>query len=270
MCEPSGFHVRYQINPWMRGNQGKVDSKKAQQQWNSFNHALSLITHCFVMPGSREWPDLVFTANAALIDPSLHSRKALLSQFRYAERRGEESLYGDWLNDLGFEVVKLPPGYSFEGAGDALFDYTGRLWAAVGPRTDIRSHELIEKHFDCKIEPLVLVDPSFYHLDTCFCPLGSGHCLAYLQAFDSDSQSRIRHVFSDRLIEITQHEAQAFCANAVEAYGHVFMSECSHRLKQLLSQIGYQVVTSSLSEFMKAGGSAKCLTLALRGQSFSG
>lgn len=269
MCEPSGFDVRYQINPWMSGNEGKVDLKLAKAQWLNFHEKLAQLAPCIVMQGSFDWPDLVFTANAALISPQPDNRKALLSRFRFAERQGEEPLYAEQLSRLGFDVVLLPEGYSFEGAGDALFDTTGLLWAAVGPRTDLRSHPLIESIFSCKIEPIKLTDPAFYHLDTCFCPLGSGHCLAYLEAFDESSRRKIRYALSDRLIELTHAEALAFSANAVEANGHLFMSECSPRLEHILTQVGYRVQRCPLSEFLKAGGSAKCLTLALRGQSFS-
>lgn len=269
MCEPSGFDVRYQINPWMFGNQGQVDAMLAKEQWARFHEKLARLSTCVVMPGSSDWPDLVFTANAALISPNADNRKALLSQFRHPERQGEGPLYAEQLTTLGFDVVRLPSGYSFEGAGDALFDTTGRLWAAVGPRTDLRSHEVVKAHFACEIETVRLTNPSYYHLDTCFCPLGSGHCLAYLEAFDEESRRKIQYAFSDRLIELTHTEASAFSANAVEACGHLFMSECSPRLEQVLNQIGYRVQTSSLSEFLKAGGSAKCLTLALKGQSFT-
>ena len=62
-------------------------------------------------------PDLVFTANAALI----YQRRAILSHFRHSQRRGEEPLCAAWLKQHEFTVEKLPEDRFFEGAGDALF-----------------------------------------------------------------------------------------------------------------------------------------------------
>jgi N-dimethylarginine dimethylaminohydrolase len=36
--------------------------------------------------------------------------------------------------------------------------------------------------------PLELVNPRFYHLDTCFCPLAPGEALYYPDAFDAYGQ----------------------------------------------------------------------------------
>lgn len=269
MCTPSFFGVNYQINPWMAGNEGQVDRTLAIKQWELFKLELSRFADCFVIPGEPNWPDLVFTANAALISPFKNSRKAILTRFKHPQRQGEEPIFEEWLTQKGFDVIKLPLDCSFEGAGDALFDTTGTLWAAVGPRTDARAHDFIQSQLGCGVQTVRLVNPAFYHLDTCFCPLGNGHCIVYPGAFDQESIEKLRFTFSDRLIEITHEEAHLFCANAVEACGVILMSECTPRLEQVLNHLGYRVITSPLSEFLKAGGSAKCLTLALHGQSFS-
>jgi N-dimethylarginine dimethylaminohydrolase len=44
---------------------------------------------------------------------------------------------------------------------------------------------------------------------------------------------------------------------------HVIMNSCTPELKKLLREIGFTVKTVNLSEFMKSGGSSKCLTLRL-------
>ena len=43
----------------------------------------------------------------------------------------------------------------------------------------------------------------------------------------------------------------------------VLVSKASHGLVATLQRLGFEVVQNELSEFMKAGGSAKCLTLRL-------
>ncbi len=62
------------------------------------------------------------------------------------------------------------PEISFEGAGDALF-VGDHLFQAWGFRTDQAAHAEVARYLDVESTSLQLVDPRFYHLDTCFCPL---------------------------------------------------------------------------------------------------
>ena len=86
-------------------------------------------------------PDLVFTANAAVV----LDRVALLARFRYPERQREEehfeaafrSLQGRGLIDA---VRMLPADLVLEGAGDCVWDETRNLfWIGFGPRSDAAS-----------------------------------------------------------------------------------------------------------------------------------
>lgn len=41
MCKPRYFDVEYVINPWMEGNQGKVDKALAARQWQNLYDTLA-------------------------------------------------------------------------------------------------------------------------------------------------------------------------------------------------------------------------------------
>ena len=111
---------------------------------------------------------------------------------------------------------------------------------------------------------LKLVDTRFYHLDTCFCPLEGGFLLYYPPAFDDDSRAEIeRRVPAARRIAIAEEDALAFACNAVGIDSTVIVNRATPALARTLARDGFEVVQTPLSEFMKAGGSAKCLTLRL-------
>ena len=78
----------------------------------------------------------------------------------------------------GFTVEQLPAGHYFEGAGDALF-CGDTLFAGYRIRSDARGHQQIGEMLGCRVIPLELVDPYYYHLDTCFCPLAPGQAIYY-------------------------------------------------------------------------------------------
>ena len=110
---------------------------------------------------------------------------------------------------------------------------------------------------------LELIDPRFYHLDTCFCLLSGGQVLYYPPAFTEVGRKQIQAVVGDGLIEAQSEDALHLGVNAVCIDQHVVMSYCSEPTRQALMAHGYQVHEISLGAFNRAGGAAYCLTLKL-------
>jgi N-dimethylarginine dimethylaminohydrolase len=261
MCSPDGFTVNYEINPWMKQQIGHVSSCLATEQWQYiFDQLTALATVC-VMPASPDWPDLVFTANAGLPLPG--EKKIILSNFRHPQRQGETAINRAWFEGQGWACIDLPTTTIFEGAGDALFDTEGRLWLGAGPRSNEMTMHSIAQYISTPIHRLSLVDPRFYHLDTCFCPLPGGYALYLPESFDEVAKNLLEHHFGSRLIALTETEGEKFCANAVCVNQTIFMNEATPRLRAVLDKLGFVIQEVPLAEFMKAGGSAKCLTLSL-------
>ncbi len=259
MCAPDHYDVDYVINPWMEGNIHKSSRHKAVEQWSKLNHVLNNIAKVDLVGGQPGVPDMVFTANAGLI----LGNNAVLSRFYHPERQGEEPHFKKWFEDNGFNVFELPKDLPFEGAGDALLDREGRwLWAGYGFRSELDSHPYIAKWLDIEVLSLRLIDDRFYHLDTCFCPLTGGYLLYYPGAFDSYSNHIIeKRVPESKRIAIAEPDAVNFACNAVNVEQTLVMNKASDSLKQRLADAGFQVIETPLTEFLKAGGAAKCLTL---------
>lgn len=268
MCSPEGFAVQYEINPWMRDQIGRVDGGEARRQWHGLFDTLSRVAKIEVMPANAAWPDLVFTANAGLPLPS--RRQFILSNFRHPQRQGERAIDRAWFERAGWDCIELPPEAVFEGAGDALFDIAGRLWLGGGPRSSEATPGCLAEIVGCEVHRLVLADPAFYHLDTCFCPLPTGGALYVPDAFDAASRQRLSEAFGAQLIALGPDEARSFCANAVCVGDMAYMNRAPARLAGELGALGLRVIETPLSEFMKSGGSAKCLTLSLDGWMYRG
>jgi N-dimethylarginine dimethylaminohydrolase len=261
MCPPTNFSVAYDINPWMTRNVG-TPTLDAVRQWERLVEILECAGEVGIellepRPGV---PDLVFTANAALIS----GRLAIMSSFRHAERRREQGAYRAWLAQHGFATTFLEQTF-FEGAGDALFDRRRPvLYAGYGWRTERAATSQISETLGSRTIPLLLVDERFYHLDTCLCPLSSGHVMAYMDAFSPHAQKLLRRTIEpEYLIDIGIEDALAFACNAVEVGDAIVLHDATPRLRERLLDAGYRVFATDLSEFHKAGGSAKCLTLKL-------
>ena len=261
MCPPEYFTVAYIINPWMHGNLRRIDQPVARQQWRSLYDVLTdLATVRLVLPQPGS-PDMVFTANAGLVK----GQRFICSRFRYPERQNEEPYFADWFVDRGYEVSLMPRDVPFEGAGDALFDRgSDTLWMAHGHRSISAAREVLFERLGVDVVTLKLVDQRFYHHDTCFCPLEDGFLLYYPPAFDPPSQAAIEsRVPAAKRIAVSEEDALDFACNAVNVDRHVIVNSAGPAFVASLQQHGFEVVQAPLSEFMKAGGSAKCLTLRL-------
>ncbi len=259
MCAPDYFDVTYVINPWMEGNISRTAIQKAQEQWQQLYQLISVRADVELVAPQVGLPDMPFTANAGLILDD----KVVLSHFLHPERQGEESHFQDWFTAQGLTVYTLP--VPFEGAGDALLD-RGQpwLWAGYGRRSALDSHAYLTKWLEIEVLSLRLVDDRFYHLDTCFCPLTGGYLLYYPLAFDEPSRRLIaQRVPVEKQLIVLEKDAVNFACNAVNIGNTVILNKVTPKLEALLKQAGFEVLQTELTEFLKAGGAAKCLTLRL-------
>lgn len=260
MCPPAFYGIEYEINPWMNRAR-QANHELATEQWQGLhNQLLAAGATTELLEPVRGMPDLVFTANAALV----HKGKAILSRFRHPERQVEEPINRAWFEAHGFDVLDPPQGFSFEGAGDALF-CGDTLFAGYRMRSDAQGQQQIGEMLDVRVLPMELVDGYYYHLDTCFCPLAPSVAIWYPPAFDEYGHRVIeQHV--QELIAVEKHEAEHFACNAVVVGRRVITNTGCERLHRELSRRGYEPIATPLGEFVKAGGSAKCLTLRLDGE----
>lgn len=253
MCRPTYFGVSYEINPWMSKQIGQVNQDLAIAQWEALYNSISSVAEVKLLDPVENLPDLVFTANAGIVCSDI----AIVSRFAKVERQKEEPHYTHWFIDNSYLTVNINSNY--EGAGDHLIDSFGIHWLGTGFRTDKAAALELSKILNVRINVLELVDPRWYHLDTCFCPLSGGELLWYPEAFSTISQRIIRNTF-DTLIDITQEDALNFACNTVCLDRNIYIPANSNT-SNVLADLGYNVQEFNLSEFMRAGGAAKCLVL---------
>ncbi|MEZ6066817.1 MAG: arginine deiminase-related protein [Planctomycetaceae bacterium] len=260
MCPPDHYGIEYEINPWMNRQRGS-DRNAAHSQWRHLTEQLeqagAVLRFIDPVPGL---PDLVFTANAGLV----HQSCVYLSRFRHSARQPETEFNRIWFQQAGFECKELPIEWSFEGAGDALF-CGATLFGGYIIRSDAAAMQWLAAEIGCEALALQLVDDRYYHLDTCFCPLDAESAIWYPPAFDDYAQ-RVVPARIPRLIEVRADEAVRFACNAVVIGETVVLNTGCPQLCRDLTRAGFRPVETPLDEFIKAGGSAKCLTLRLDGE----
>uniref|UniRef100_A0A915LEZ7 Amidinotransferase n=1 Tax=Meloidogyne javanica TaxID=6303 RepID=A0A915LEZ7_MELJA len=180
-------------------------------------------------------PDMVF---ACLV----HNNKIFLSKYRHKERTGEQKYFAAFYKQLGLQLFGEDYPEFFEGGGDAVFSDKNTLWAGWGgPRTDKKAYDNIRLMGgnDFEIIFCELIDQRFYHLDTCFCPVGANSALC-------------------------EEEALNFVCNAINIRKKVISPKgVSKQTLEALTSLGYSLEEVEMSEFMKSGGACQCLVMKL-------
>jgi N-dimethylarginine dimethylaminohydrolase len=271
MCRPEHFSVIYGINPWMNPRDWAREeaslAASAQRQWaRLYRTLLDLGADIDLVPPVDGLPDLVFTANAAVV----LDRKVLLARFRHSERQAEEVHFEVAFRRLQAHgvldsVTRMPDDITLEGAGDCVFDQTRNFfWMGHGPRSDQRARPIIADLFATDVVALELADPRFYHMDTALCPLNGGELLYIPSAFTDAGRAAIAaRVAPDQRIAVDEKDAVRLAANTVCVGSVLVMPACSPRLHAILAEHGYRVEVTPLSAFLRSGGAAFCLTLRL-------
>jgi N-dimethylarginine dimethylaminohydrolase len=262
MCRPQHFTVLYEINPWMHA-EVRPDPDRAMEQFDGLMVQLRAAgAEIELMEPVEHLPDLVFTANAGVVN----GRQFVPARFRHPERQGETAHDAQWFAARGFVVEWLPEGVVHEGAGDALpFGAPGGppvLVSAYRFRSDAASHPALSKLTGAPVRSVELADERLYHLDLTFCPLDDRRAMVAPLGLDAYGLKVIDALVPELLV-LEDDEALAFCANSVVVGGNVIMPSCPPRLGRILEAWGFEVAVVPVDEFLMAGGACRCLTLAL-------
>ena len=209
------------------------------------------------MEQGADTPDMTFTANAGIVV----GERFIPANFRFPERQLEEARFTRWFKTHGYRIETVHEPHYWEGEGDVL-PGEGAVFAGYRFRTEFRALDHVDELLGRETVRLELTDARFYHLDTCFAPLGGGHALFYPPAFTEASQAVLAENFAT-LIAVSEHDAARFACNAVLVGDTVVLNSGCTETVHALRDHGFAVVETPMDEFIKAGGSAKCLVLML-------
>ncbi|KXK62438.1 amidinotransferase [Micromonospora rosaria] len=257
MCRPGHFDVSYSINPWMHPEKPTATAV-AVAQWENLRQIFLDLGHRVdeldPVPGL---PDMVYTANGAL----LHDGTVVVARFRHAQRAAESDAYLRWFAARGYPVVHQADRIN-EGEGDFLL-VGRRILAGFGFRTDPLAHHETQEILGLPVIGLHLTDPRYYHLDTALAVLDDDEIMYYPAAFSPGSQAVLRELYPDAVIA-TSADAEIFGLNAVSDGRHVVLPAAAVDLAAQLRKRGFVTIGVDMSELLKGGGGAKCCTLELR------
>lgn len=259
MCPPDYYDIQYSINPWMDTN--KIVTKEKNNQWQKLkNKFTELGIEVKLLKPQKGLPDMTYVDIGIV-----YKNNFIPSNFRYPERQGERKHAVTWFKKNGFKIFKIDKTFYFEGHGDTLW-VGDKLFFGYGFRSSVEAqHEVFKilKKINPKIEiiPIELIDPRFYHLDTCFCPINSKQAIYYPGAFSPKAKKLLAQ--NIKLIPVAEKEATKFVCNAVVVNKNILIPTGSPQAYNTLEKLGYTIHPVEMSEFIKGGGACKCLSFLL-------
>jgi arginine dihydrolase len=268
LCPPDYFDVVDQKNPYMT-REAAVDLGKARRQWDALCSALQQ-SGCEIetIAPVAGLEDMVFAANQVFVGAKNgYGNFVVPSRMVYASRRREVPFFVDWCRERGYRVIELDLGDDYlEGHGDLLWHPDGsRIYAGYGFRSTrggVERFSAALSRMGIPVEPLQLVDPYCYHLDTCLCPLNNEAALIFPGAFSAEALATL-HKLWKRTHLLSAHEAYRFMANGIVANGSYITAAVTPELEAILAQEKLKPVIVETSEFEKAGGSCFCMKMFL-------
>jgi N-dimethylarginine dimethylaminohydrolase len=265
-CPPTYFEVRDAQNPFMRPGQA-VDKALALKQWQGVRAAFEQAgMETLAIDPVADIEDMVFINNQVFVGESRELGPFIVpSRMRFSSRQREVPHVVQWFHARGYKVCELDlTGEYLEGHGDLLWQAeSSKVWAGFGARSSKAGVERFAASMGklgIEVVPLHLVDPIFYHLDTCLAPLSSDTVLIYPGAFSLDAQQAI-HKNVTRAHEVSREEALKFVCNGVSASGRYITPQLTPMLERALHREKLTPVVVSTSQFEKSGGSVCCIKL---------
>lgn len=260
MCDPTQYFrdgiIDYKINPHMSvGN--TVNGERARQQHETvqgiFKELGVSILKIQQAPGLS---DMVFAANYGF--PTDH--RFIKANFKPPQRQREADISREFFKELNFRILELPPEIHFEGQGD-LLTIGGRYFFGHGFRSDHQAKGWLEKYVESDIADLRLINPYYYHLDTCFAPLNEDTVVINPGAFEEEGLRKIHEQFS-HVVETSEEDNKVLACNLVVVGKTVVIGKgITQELKDMLGKLRFSIIETPMGEFRKSGGSVKCLTL---------
>lgn len=256
LCPPTYFDIEYAINPWMHIDQKVNRTKVLEEYQNLKNKYTELGVEFDELKPTKSLSDQVYTTDIGLPIGKLFIK----SNFKYGQRKPEATIGAEYFTAKKYAIYQIPPAISYEGEGD-LIKNGDRYFMGWGQRTMYKAEEYLQIALQKEVIPLQLINPNFFHLDTCFAPLNSDVAIYYPKAFSEDARQTLKEYFKE-LIPIHKKDADVFACNLVILEKNIVIHKgLSADLKKIIESYDFTVHGLDMREYLKGGGSVKCVSL---------
>ena len=255
MCPPKYYNIEYVINPWMKeGTQINREAAYSNYNFLKESYEASGMEVIEIEP-VEGLPDMIYTANIGYAEGDIFIK----ANFKAPERRKESEFAANLFENMGYKIHTLPEDILYEGEGDIIRS-DKKYFIGYGERSSIKVKNHLENILNKEFFPIELNNPYFYHLDTCLGPLNDDTAVINPVAYTNEGLELIKSQFNN-IIVADEDDNNLLACNLVVNNKDVFIAKgVSEKLKNEIGGLGFNITEIDMTEFLKGGGSVKCLT----------
>jgi N-dimethylarginine dimethylaminohydrolase len=235
----------------------KVDHVKVRESYKTIKSLYqSFGVEVYEIQAVKGLPDMVYSANFGQVV----EKSFIKANFKYPQRRAEADFAAKYfVETFGFKTLSLPSDIFFEGQGDLLNDGK-RYFFGWGKRSQKEAKPYLEKFLEAEVIDFELINPYYYHLDTCFAPLRPDLVMINPKSFKPEGIKKVYESFAN-VIETNDEDNKFLACNLIRAGKNiVFAKGQSKPLREKLEGLGYVLHEVEMDEYIKGGGSVKCVS----------
>jgi len=258
-------------NPYIH-IQNQPNIEEARKQHKKVEHAFSHTITYTIKDPQHSLPDLIFIANGGVNLPRLPIPTILLPNMKYEQRKEELPYLMKIYQDLGLQTIPFAGSVPFEGQAEIKWFHKGtKAICGYGHRSTKETFIQLQKQLNkiykkCHLTPpelipMHLISTDYYHLDIAMLEYDDTKCIIHRRAFSKESIQHLQSILGKENVTILDTD-DMFCLNAVMDVDRLITHQLTPALKRELETItGKKVHMVDTSEFERAGGSVRCLTL---------
>lgn len=255
LCPPDYYNIEYEINPWMH-IENKVTGRTVFEEYDLLKKTYDKLgIKYYEIKPTKGLPDQVYITNAGHPEGNIFIK----ANFRYPQRRPEADIAVELFKENGYEIKTVPQDIFFEGQGD-LLKVGNKYFMGWGYRSDQKAKGYLEEILKTEITDLQLIDPFFYHLDTSLGLLSEDIAIINDKAYKPEGLAKLEKSFKN-LIRVSKEDNNVLACNMVIIDKNIVVNEISEELKNKIESYGFSVYRVPMNEYIKGGGSVKCVSL---------
>jgi N-dimethylarginine dimethylaminohydrolase len=260
-------------NPYLNP-QNQPNQEEAKKQHKKVEHAFSHTITYSIKDPQYPLPDVIFIANGGVVLPRLPIPTILLPNMKYEQRKEELPYLTKIYQDLGLAMIPFAGEMPFEGQAEIKwFDKGSKAICGYGHRSTKETFVVLQKQLNKiykkyhlippELIPIHLISTDYYHLDIAMLEFDDRKCIVHRRAISKESLLVLQSVLGKENVMVLDTDDK-FCLNGVVDGDRLITHQLTPALKrELETMTGKKVHMVNTSEFEKAGGSVRCLTLDL-------
>jgi len=280
LCPPTYVSTKIRNNAWMdekiSGNLD-IDNQKFMGQWYNLYQLLTANALVYLIPPKVGLQDQTYVNSFVYLPHYTKRDTIVLSNFTAEGRAGEEIEAGNFLEKLGYDVVKSP--YKFEGFPE--LKYSGKdniYYGGYNLRSDIKTHKWIEKEYGAKIIKLKGTDPYLYHLDCSILVLNKDNVMMCTEVYTKKEIKEVEKIANIHSVSFDS-ACQGIC-NSIKLGDFIINASSldymkpsdkyydaevkkNDEIETICDKVGLELVYVDMSEAMKSGALCSCFAAPL-------